>query len=428
MHRSIATLEGDVDGLEDDVKDVNARTSFITKFVPEDIQQKLDDVQTQAKNLQNTVQNLSQRAEEIQSTVMSADAGSFGQRLAVLEDQIVAVTGSDQISALMERIHGLEQSVAGQAQLGGAVAELQGIVDSLDGKVGGLEQSLVQAQESGGALGETMEGVTRQDVKAAAMLIAFSQLRDSLNRDAPFEDDLALLQKMVGEDNQEVQDALVRLAPHANEGVLSPGKLSEELKGLTGDIVFSSLKGEEVSVMDKAKARLSNALKIEKDGEIIGATDTQKTVAQAQALLDQGDVGGAVALLKTLDGEAAQTAQPFIAKAEVTMLSGNVQGMLRDMILSNIGGAFGGALGGAGGTLYTGSGAAGQLGGALQSVLPPGESGPDAVDLDDVDLNKIKQTLENTLPLQNEVIKDEESGVTILPRQGAGFKGFSGGG
>ena len=43
-----------------------------------------------------------------------------------------------------------------------------------------------------GILGETLEGVSGNDLKAAAMLIAFSQLRDSLNREDNFEDDLVL--------------------------------------------------------------------------------------------------------------------------------------------------------------------------------------------------------------------------------------------
>src|SRR5690606_28795755 len=114
-----------------------------------------------------------------------------------------------------------------------------------DGQVNTLGQKMAAAKEMPGSpLGDTLEGVSGSDMKAAALLIAFSQLRDSLNRNAPFEDDLVLLQKLVGDDDPELQAALSKLAPQAEKGgVLTADGLSEELKTMTGDIVFSSLKG-----------------------------------------------------------------------------------------------------------------------------------------------------------------------------------------
>jgi mitofilin len=281
------------------------------------------------------------------------------------------------------------------------MTELTGIVESLDGKVGGLEQKLeeVKATNGEGALGQTLGDVSGNDLKAAAMLLAFSQLRDSLNRQAPFEEDLALLQKMVGDDNPQLQEALLKLAPRANGGVLTPDGLSNEFKSLAGDIVVSSIKGEDVSIVDKAKARLGQVLQVEKNGEVITGTGTQATVARAQTLLDQGNVQAAIAELKTLDGEAAQTAQPFVQEAEMTLLAQQVQGMMQNMILGNIG-------------ALKVPAAAGATGAA---IAPQGQS---------IDLNGVKETLEHAVPGQQEVIKDDESGLVILPRP-QGFKGFS---
>lgn len=402
----VAALEGEVGELGDEVRDVNRRASFLRDMVPEDMQAKLDKLQNQAQNLQATVSQISEQASTIGTTLTSPDAGTMGERLAKLEEQVLLLTGSVELSDMIARVRTLEETVAGQSQLSGAMAELTGIVDSLDGKVGGLEQKLAEVQASGGdsALGETLGDVSGNDLKAAAMLLAFSQLRDSLNRQAPFEEDLALLQKMVGEDNPEMQDALLRLAPRANGGVLTPEGLSGEFKGLAGDIVVSSLKGEDVSIMDKAKARFGQVLQVEKDGEVITGTGTQATVARAQALLDKGDVSAAIAELQTLEGEAAQTAQPFVQEAQMTLLAQQVQGMMQNMILSKIGAAVPAA------------------GAAIPAMTMP--SVPGVPPQGQIDLNAIKDSVTNALPGGQEVIKDEESGLVILPRP-QGFKGFS---
>ncbi len=403
----VAALEGEVGDLGDEVRDVNRRASFLRDMVPEDMQAKLDKLQNQAQNLQATVSQITEQAQGIGNTVLSPDAGSLSERLTKLEEQVLLLTGSAELGDMIARVRSLEETVAGQSQLSGAMAELTGIVDSLDGKVGGLEQKLaeVQAANGDGALGQTLGDVSGNDLKAAAMLLAFSQLRDSLNRQAPFEEDLALLQKMVGEDSPELQTALTRLAPRANGGVLTPDGLSGEFKGLAGDIVVSSLKGEDISIMDKAKARLGQVLQVEKDGEVISGTDTQAKVARAQAMLDKGDVQGAITELKSLDGEAAQTAQPFVQEAEMTLLAQQVQGMMQNMILAKIGGAVP------------------ALSTTVSPVAAPATV-PGVPPQGHIDLNAIKDSVTNALPGQQEVIKDDESGLVILPRP-QGFKGFS---
>jgi hypothetical protein len=248
---------------------------------------------------------------------------------------------------------------------------------------------MAQTQQTpGSALGQTLEGISGKDMKAAALLIAFSQLRDSLNRNVPFEEDVVLLQKLVGNDDPELQAALTKLAPQAEKGgVLTSEGVSEELKGLTGDIVFASLKGEDVSPTEKAKVRLTQILNVKKDGEIVGGTPTQNLVTKAQDQLDKGDVQGALATLKSLEGDAKTTAQPVIEQAEATVLADQIQSMLRSMIVANVG-----------------------------TNINAASGAPT--------LNNVATTIQNALPGQG-VVKDEASGLTVLPPAPKGFKGFS---
>ncbi len=342
--QQIAALNSDVDALGEEVKDVNMRASFLKNIVPENMQEKINNLQNQAANLQNTMTQLSERADTVREGVIGENAGSLSDRIGVLEEQFALMTGAQGMTDLAGKIRTLEQSVAGQEQLAGAMSELQGIVDNLDTRVSTIDQELEVSQRGEGALGQTLDGVSSQDLKAAAMLIAFSQLRDSLNRQAPFEEDLQLLRNLVGEDNPELIEALDRLAPQAEGGILTSEGLSTEFRTMAGDIVFSSLKGEDVSVMDKIKTRLGELFSVKKDGELVGGTPTQQTVAQAQAQLDSGDVQGAIATLQTLEGPAAETAQPFIQEAQASVAANQVQMMLQQLILSKVGGTLGASL------------------------------------------------------------------------------------
>lgn len=349
----------------------------------------LDEGSIVPEDMRKTLSELKTQADDLKKNVMSGDMRSVTDRLSILEAKLGDVEGGQTLKDLTTRIRGLEVTVAGQQQLNDSVDELKKIVDSLDGQMNAMDDQIAIMQKTpGSALGETLDGVSGSDMKAAALLIAFSQLRESINRHEPFEDDLVLLQKLVGNDDPELQAALVKLAPQAEQGgVLTVEGLQDEFKGLAGDIVISSLKGEEVSPTEKAKVRLTQILNIKKDGELVGGTPTQKTVAKAQDQLDKGDIEGAIATLKTLDGDAKTTAEPFIDQAQAALLADQVQNMLRQMIVASVGTN-------------------------MNTAAGSGLSG-------------VTTKIQNAMP-GSDVVKDDQSGFAILPSP-KGFKGFSSG-
>lgn len=411
--------------------EVESRTGFMNKILPdgmqEGLQEKMNGLQNQARNIQITVDQLSERADEISSEISSSvlgpNAGPLSQRIEMLEEKMSELSVTGNFGNLVERIGTLEGTMLGQDQLKASVQELQDIVTNMDRSADAesLNENLEEVQnEEGGALSETLQGVSGNDLKAAAMLIAFSQLRDSLNREAPFENDLALLERLVDEDNVELQGAIDKLAPHADGGVLTAKGLSGEFKGLTGDVLEASLKGEDISLKERAKARLGNLMSVEKDGELIGATDTQNAVNKAQKLLDEGNIQAAISELKTLEGPAANEVEPFIQQAQISLLAERVQELMGESILSNITNKipdFGQAQKG------EDSSAAPPLSERSFTDLIPELDAPE-----NLDMKQIRKTLEETVPNMggNEVITDTESGVSILPKQ-QGFKGFSSG-
>jgi uncharacterized coiled-coil protein SlyX len=386
----IAALEGKMGAVGEDVQEMNTIAGSLKDMMPEEMRRTVAELKTEADAIRADVEKVAQDAQNISNSVLAADAGTLSDRLSVLEAKFGDMEGGQALKDLTARIRNLEVSIAGQDQIAASVAELSQIVDSLDGQVNMLGTKMAETKERPeSALGETLEGVSGNDMKAAALLIAFSQLRDSLNRNAPFEDDLVLLQKLVGSDDPALQEALARLAPQAEKGgVLTSQGLSEELQTMTGDIVFASLKGEDVSIADQAKVRLAQVLNVKKDGELVGGTPTQKTVAKAQEQLGGNDIAGALATLQTLEGDARTKANPIIEQAEAALLADQVQNMLRQMIVANVGT-----------DMNTAAGA--------------------------IDLQDVTTTIQNAVPGQQNVIRDEDSGFTILPSAPKGFKGLS---
>jgi hypothetical protein len=400
QNEKIAALEQEVETVAEQ------RPGFFETIIPDevqaDLQERADRLQNQVKNVQNTVEQLSEKAEAISSGVLDRDAGPLTQRLEVLESEVRALSGGQEFAALIDRIQSLEESFSGQEQLSQSMEEMKNMMITREQVGGSIDDGLANAQEKTGALGDTLEGVSGDDLKAAAMLITLSQMRSAFFREEPFEKDLAVLKRLAGEDDVELQAAISKLAPHADGGVLSTQGLSREFKGLAGDIVMSSLQGEDVSITEKAQARLGQLLQVEKEGELVTGTETQAKVAAAQKMLDDGNIQGAIAELQSLEGEAAVTAEPFIEQAKASLLAGDLQQLLSDSILSKVTGKL----------PLEGLGTINPIEG-VQNALP--QEMPD-----------MKKVLEEVPLAPNNVIKDEESGVSILPREPK-FKGFSGG-
>ncbi|MEM6812028.1 MAG: mitofilin family membrane protein [Pseudomonadota bacterium] len=394
-----------IEQLETKVEDVDQRTSTLNRIVPEDLSLKVEVLQNQARDLQKTVNDLTDQAKEFSSNTLGPNAGQLSDRLEFIEKKVASLSGSGNFSALIGRVQQLEDSLVGQKQLQQSVSQLENIVGGMQNDQS-LSSGLQEAQnENEGPLGQTLQGVSGNDLKAAAMLLAFSKFRDTLNREEAFQDDIVLLKKLAGDD-PELQGALDKLAPQAVNGVLSPSGLSEELKTMTGDIVFSSLKGEDVSIKEKAIVRLNNVFQVEKEGKPVLATDTQITVAEAQQLLDDGNIEGALAKLQSLEGEAGETAQPLVEKAQATLLAEQVQDMISESILSKVSGS------------------------NLNPSSLLGQGGISAPNLNNIDFGRIQDSLGDVIPADvgggREVIRDEESGVNILPNA-RGFRGFSDG-
>lgn len=342
----IDSLEQDVGTLRGDVDAVKAEQSFLSTLIPKDLDDRIAKLQQQARETQEKVSAAFTVASEISQEVMAENAGTVGQRMEILGQRAVEAAATPEIAALLQRFQNLSGSVDGEAQLNQAVAELNALVSSLSGQAQAMQQesgapesaadqgsyidqALIAARDQSTTLSQTFEGVPAQDMKAAALLLGMTQFRQSLNRDnTPFQDDMQLLVNLVGEDNPELLSSLERLAPQAESGVLTPGGLTNEFKTMAGEAVVASLRGEDVSIQDRARARMNELFAVEKNGELLTGTPEQATMAKAENLLSTGDVAGAISEVETLQGPAAEVMMPWLEKARATLQAQNIESML----------------------------------------------------------------------------------------------------
>lgn len=384
----MVSLEQGVSDLDQKVDELQGnRGSFFGGVIPENVNKRLEELGSETGELRNRVEDLSSQAREIATNIAGPEGATLNERLARLESQFENFTTSESFRVLLGKIQEYRATYAGQEQLGAAIKQLRALTgQATESADTNIEDALANIRGEDSALGQALEGVEDDNLKAAAMLLAFTQVRQSLGRDRQsFESDLEILQSLVKDDNKELQSALEQLAPKAKDGVLSSKGLSRELRSLSGEIVTASLKGEDVSIQEKAKARMNELLSVEKDGELVTGNETQKRIVRAQRLLDEGNVEAALQELKALEGESQTAAKPIIEEAEANLLAQQVQTMLKDTIVSRL--ASGNAIGGPGG-----------LNGMNSQQL----------------INELKREIE--LLTNPEVTIDEESGFAILPR------------
>ena len=325
--------------LQEDMSGVQKKQSFLSNLVPGDLDQRVARLQEQARTIEQTVTALGSQVDVIARETLEPDQ-SMATRIRTLEDHATKLGAPVQLVDMLRRVAIMQESLEGQSQLSGGIVKLNALLQGMqqDGEnEETIEMALMRAQQEDSSLGQALQGVAPQDMKAAVMLLGLTQFRHSLNRSAPFEEDLVLMQNLPGMDDPELQSAISKLAPKAASGLLTPEGLKNEFKGLAGDIVVSSLKGEDIAIKEKARARFNELLSVEKEGELLTGTETQIKVARAQKLLDEGNIQGAIIELQGLEGEAAQTAQPFIENAQFTMLAEKLQGMFADRVIMNIG-------------------------------------------------------------------------------------------
>ncbi|HEY8964056.1 MAG TPA: mitofilin family membrane protein [Alphaproteobacteria bacterium] len=283
-------------------------------------------------DLQGQVQSIT-RAIGATGQDLAANGATLVQRLSTLEQQLAS---NPNLQGVVQQMQGMATNPQTAGDWQSAIQELRSVVAGLQGRMDGLDVALQQAKTENAALGSTLANATGRDLSAAAMLLALTQLREAVDRQTPFADDLALLRQVAAGTDPELAASVDKLAPYAEDGVLSSNGLKNELSGLSQDIITAKLKGEDVSLKDRIMARLQGLFSLKKDGIPVTGGEERTLIAQAQTQLDNNDVAGAMATLQQLEGPAAAAAQPWQAQAAATLAVQQIDQQLVQGLMNKI--------------------------------------------------------------------------------------------
>lgn len=165
-------------------------------------------------------------------------------------------------------------------------------VERLDGRVTALETS------------------QRSVADAAAAALAVSTLAEAAASPRPFSEDLAGLRPLLP-----MSPDLRALEPLARLGAPTRAGLAAQFESLAGRAANASRDpGAEADVLSRIRYALSSIVSIRHVGSVEGSTP-DAMLARAQALLNEGDVEGAVAALDPLNDRAREVLAPWFAAA-----------------------------------------------------------------------------------------------------------------
>ncbi len=303
------------------------------------VQPVLPEINMKLSSLEGQIGQLTEQAKTYAALAEDLKTGTVAQRLSTIENHVGGLVQQANIYGLqniVQKFEAMQSSPEGMGQIKTVMAALSGATQGIQNP-DDASSIFINLKNTNPQVAETFKDVAPEDMKAAVMLVGMAQLRSSLARDRQsFDQDLQILKMTIAKDNPELQAAIDKLAPQAKTGVLTPAGLSKELRGLTGEIVSASLTGENISIQDKAMARFSHVIKVEKNGQRISGTQTQIMIDEAQKKLDAGDVEGAVLLLQQVQGPAAEKTKPIIDAAQATMMASQVQQLVGQNLIQTL--------------------------------------------------------------------------------------------
>jgi len=244
------------------------------------------------------------------------------------------------ISEVFKRLKNLDRTSGNRGDVSNSLNNLKDAVfNALASNPEDLAKTISSATSYDTILRSILEPIKDKNVTAAAMLIVLNEFRDNVYSGNSYESDLRVIKRLAGDD-PELSESLNKLAPYAESGIISKDTLTKEFKSLAQEIVLAKIKGEDAQIKERAMLRF-NELAAEAKNKKLAAGDEASIVANAQAMLEQGDVKGAVASLQQLEGPSAQSASSWIENASGSMAAADSSEYIIKELVGNIAGGSG---------------------------------------------------------------------------------------
>ena len=235
----------------------------------------------------------------------AAEIGRLRSALSRVEAEVGAgasTTGEAQaaLSGLETRVAGLDRRLAEVGRRAAAGEALGADLDRLESRLAEIELRLEALPRVG------PDGRMALPEQVATVLAA-AQLRDALRLSAPFERELAALVRLAGAD-AELTAALDGLSPHAAAGVPTREALRDRFPQVARAVASAGAGDGEEGWLAGVRRRLSDVVTVRPVGGDTLGQGPGAVAARAEALVEAGDLAGALDELEALSGRAAAAA------------------------------------------------------------------------------------------------------------------------
>jgi hypothetical protein len=273
--------------------------------------------------LENTSQSIRKM---VSATVPPADAQRAGEALRELSKRLSDLEKDGQeIEPLAQRVARLEEDDVTVVKRETDLRELEVRSEQLKGLVAGLGARLDDLEKTTGA--GVAEGRTE------SVVLAVGQLREALKTSAPFVNELQALNAVAGQGSA-VADALQMLRPYAEKGILTLEELRAGFNKVASEIARASMKLEGKGWVARAVNRLAELVTIRRGAGEANLEGEEGAVARAEASLKRGDLEASIAEVAGLDGQAAETAAPWLVAARTRLAAEQVMAKLHVQAIS----------------------------------------------------------------------------------------------
>jgi hypothetical protein len=285
------------------------------------------------------------------------DIAGLTERVAQLEQSMKALAEAAKnggsvtdAAAITEQITQAEQRI--QATLDKALAdaatanaktlqEMQAAIDELKGKVA----ALAEAGPGGPSLDLTAlaERVAKLEAeidkgmagtKSAAAAIAFANLRAAVAQGRPFATELATIKSFIPDPGD-----LGPLAAYADKGIPTVPELTRSFPASRDAALAAAAPAPSGSLIDRLLASASTLIKVKRVDEAASGDSPSAVLARAEALLDKGDLAGAVKQVETLQGGPRDAFSAWLDPARARLAADVVMTKLEATLLASAGSA-----------------------------------------------------------------------------------------
>ncbi len=264
-------------------------------------------LQADLKNLSRTVASI--RADRT-VTKVSSDLADLKASVAALRQAVADAADrpderDGENAATREALSELSQGLAALSDKVAAfdrdrLAAAESALSGLAARVAAAEARLKSVQSSGGATG---------------IVVALSQLRAAAASGRPYAAALAVAQELAGADASAAA-VLDALAPAAASGAPILPVLRREFDALSVRLLAAAAPAQDASWIDRAWNKVKSTVVVRRTGRGVTGESISALVAQAEVELADGDLAGAIALVRRMPAAAQESASGWLARAE----------------------------------------------------------------------------------------------------------------